>query len=171
MGEDRNPGPGSRRRVFAGVVIAAAALDLWSKAAAFSSLGSPSPWAHREIVPRFLRFETAWNTGIAWSLFSESGSRWFIVAIGLVALPVIIGLFWRTKAPSWMFTLGMASIAGGTVGNIHDRIAYGAVRDFIRVTFIDFPIFNVADSFICVGAALCLLDALLAPKSDGAAEA
>lgn len=171
MGEREAAGAGRQRAAFAGLAITVVALDLWSKSAAFSNIGSPAPWAYRDVVTHVLRFETAWNTGIAWSLFSESGSRWFIVAVGLVALPIIVGIFWKTKAPSWMFTLGMASIAGGTVGNVHDRIAYGAVRDFIRAMFIDFPIFNVADAFICVGAAVCLLDSLLARKSNGAAEA
>lgn len=153
-------GKGLKRGAFALVAAAAAALDLWSKAAAFSRIGSPAPWAFHDVVPKILRFETAWNTGIAWSLFSEAGSRWFIVAVGLAALPVIVTCFWRSTAPSWLLTIGLASIAGGTIGNVHDRIAYGAVRDFIRVLFIDFPVFNVADSFICVGAALCVLDSL-----------
>jgi signal peptidase II len=155
--------PGSRfagRIVFAATVPLAAAFDLWSKSAAFSRLGPPGAGGRLEILPGILRFETALNTGIAWSLFSEHDARWVIASLAILALPLIVACFLRSRAPAWTFTLGLAFIAGGTIGNLHDRLAYGAVRDFIHFHAIRFPLFNAADSFICVGAALLMLDQL-----------
>ena len=55
----------------------------------------------------------------------------------------------------------LALIAGGAVGNFIDRAWLGFVRDFIMVEFIDFPVFNIADCFVCIGAGLYILYALL----------
>ena len=149
---------GTRRFVFAAVVLLAAAFDLWSKSEAFTRIGPPDSGRAHDVIPRVLRFETAVNPGMAWSLFSGSDTRWIIASLSMVALPVILAAFFRTKSPTWIFTLALAFIAGGTIGNLYDRIAFGSVRDFIHFHSIQFPIFNAADSFICIGAALFALE-------------
>jgi signal peptidase II len=149
-----------RRAVFFSVMAVAAFLDLWSKSYAFEKLGPPGRGRHIDVMPG-LRWETALNKGVAWGLLSENNARWFIAALSIIALPFIAGCFLRTKSPTWPFTLALSFIAGGTIGNLYDRIATGAVRDFIFVHCINFPIFNVADSFICVGATLFALEHFL----------
>ncbi|NUN50924.1 MAG: signal peptidase II [Candidatus Brocadiae bacterium] len=154
----------SHRIAFLAIVVVAAVFDLWSKWEAFERLGAPPSPLHHEVIPRILRFETATNTGVAWGMMGQKSTRWLIVGLSLVAFPVIAVIFVRAKAPSWVFTLGLASIGGGTLGNLYDRLVHGAVRDFIYVYCINFPIFNVADTFICVGAALLAMEQLLVPK-------
>lgn len=146
-----------RRAVFFSVVALAAVLDLWSKSYAFEKLGPPGRGHHVDVIPG-LRWETALNKGVAWGMLSENNARWFIAALSILALPLIIGCFIRAKSPTWPFTLALSFIAGGTIGNLYDRIDTGAVRDFIFVYCINFPVFNVADSFICVGATLFALE-------------
>ena len=55
---------------------------------------------------------------------------------------------------SQLFNVAMAFIAGGAIGNLIDRVAQGYVTDMLQFTFVDFAVFNVADSFVCIGAVL-----------------
>ncbi|KAF0244756.1 MAG: signal peptidase [Planctomycetota bacterium] len=160
----RDDRAGLRRAVFVAVVVLTASLDLWSKSEAFARIGPPDTGRAREVVAGILRFETATNPGIAWSLLSDRNARWFIVCLSLVALTVIGAAFLRARSPGWPLTAALALIAGGTIGNLYDRIAFGAVRDFVHVTCIRFPIFNVADSLICIGAALFAIEQFFAAR-------
>ena len=63
--------------------------------------------------------------------------------------------------------LALAFIAGGAVGNFIDRAYLGYVRDFLSVDFIDFPVFNIADCFVCVGATLYVIYILCEGNKDG----
>lgn len=158
--------------VFAVVVLAAAALDLWSKYEAFKRLGPyrENVGAHRvTAIPHVMRFELATNKGVAWGMFADKDPRWIFVSLGLLALPLIIVFWLKQKDPSWPVTWGLAMIAGGTIGNLYDRVAFGHVRDFIYVFVINFPVFNIADSWICVGAALFAMEPLLMRKKAAAA--
>jgi len=162
-----------RRIVFISIIVAGAALDLVTKSVAFARLGTPQrrnpPPGVVEVIPGIMRFETAENTGVAWGMLSERKARWALAALSLIAFPAIVWFFWRHREPSWPLTLGLAGIAGGTLGNLYDRVVFGHVRDFIYVYCINFPVFNVADSCICVGAALFALENLLSPKKEAAA--
>ncbi|MCE9581998.1 MAG: signal peptidase II [Planctomycetes bacterium] len=155
-----------RRAVFFAVVALSAFLDLWSKSAAFRILGPPGRGPAPIVIPGVLKWETALNPGVAFSLLSQNKARWFIASLSLIALPLIVGFFLRAKSPTWPGLLALGFIAGGTIGNLYDRIQTGLVRDFIYVYCIDFPVFNVADSFICVGAALFALEHFFARDED-----
>ena len=63
----------------------------------------------------------------------------------------------RSPLEKW----ALCFIAGGAIGNFIDRAAFGYVRDFILLEFIEFPVFNIADCFVCIGAGLYILYALL----------
>jgi signal peptidase II len=104
-----------------------------------------------------------YNKGAAFSfLAAESGwQRHLFTAIGIAAAIYIIYLL-RKHAGQRMFCWALALILGGAVGNVIDRILYGHVIDFLDV-FIGnwhWPAFNIADSAICVGAVLFVLDEL-----------
>jgi signal peptidase II len=150
-----------RRAVFFVVVAVAAVLDLWSKTFAFAKLGPPGRGPAPVVIPGVLKWETALNKGVAWGLLSDQNARWFIASLSILALPLIVGSFLRSKSPTWPYLVALAFIAGGTIGNLYDRVATGLVRDFIYVYCINFPVFNVADSFICVGAVLFALEHLI----------
>ena len=74
------------------------------------------------------------------------------------------------KKESKLLRLGIVFFAAGGIGNLYDRIVFGYVRDFISTVFMDFPIFNVADSFITVGAALVIISLVISLIKEGKAE-
>lgn len=111
----------------------------------------------------FFNLVLAHNKGAAFSfLAAESGwQRYFFTALGIAAALFIIYLL-KKNAGQRLFCWALALILGGAVGNVIDRILYGYVIDFLDVHFggWHWPAFNVADSAICVGAALFVLDEL-----------
>ena len=117
-----------------------------------------------------LHFTYAENTGMAFSMFSGENERWIFMVLSTVAIiGILVYLFvWKPKS-IWM-QVSLAMIAGGGIGNMIDRIALGYVVDFIDFTLIDFAIFNVADSFVCVGAGILIVCLLLDIKREMQAE-
>ena len=123
------------------------------------------------VIPRVLRITHWTNEGAAFSLFAESPSphivRWVLVGFGsCLVLAVLIALV-RLGNRFTLITVALAFVLGGALGNLHDRILYGSVVDFIEVHIFSYhwPDFNVADSAIVTGACLLLLDSLLPKKS------
>jgi signal peptidase II len=108
----------------------------------------------------------AYNTGAAWSfLAAESGwQRWLFTALAVLVSAALVVWLRRLKARSQgLLACAVSLILAGAVGNVIDRVRLGHVIDFILVYWNEhmFPIFNVADSAITIGAALLLLDAFL----------
>ena len=124
------------------------------------------------VLPGILRITHWTNEGAAFSLFADSAHP-LLVHYGLVtftslaALAVLGALIWLGDRFT-MTTVALALIFAGAVGNVHDRIAYGSVIDFIEVHIYHYhwPDFNVADSAIVCGACLLMLDALLPRQED-----
>ncbi len=122
------------------------------------------------VIPRIFRITHWTNEGAAFSMFAESASphlvRWVLVGFSLLAaLAVLIALV-RLGDRFTLTTVALALILAGALGNVHDRILYGSVIDFIEVHIFSyhFPDFNVADSSIVTGACLLLLDSVLSKK-------
>lgn len=122
------------------------------------------------VIPGFLRISHWLNEGAAFSLFADSTNphtvRWGLIAFTcLAAVAVLIALI-RLGTRITLTTVALALVLGGAVGNLHDRIRYGSVVDFIEVHIFSYhyPDFNVADSAIVTGACLLLLDSLLPKK-------
>lgn len=116
-----------------------------------------------DVLP-FFSLRMSWNAGISFSLFS-SGAVSTLALLLTVQIGVTIGLlFWlRTLDRLWL-QVGAGLIIGGALGNIVDRVMFGAVADFLDFysqTW-HFPTFNVADICISLGAGLWLLDAIFA---------
>lgn len=105
-------------------------------------------------IPGFVNITYVQNTGAAFSLFSSA--TWILAILsGVMAVIVIYILFkYKKRLDSKLFNLAMAFIAGGAIGNLIDRVAYGYVIDMLEFDFVNFAIFNVADSFVCVGAVM-----------------
>jgi signal peptidase II len=125
------------------------------------------------IIPHVLRITHWTNEGAAFSLFADSATpntvRWVLISFSLIAAVVVLVAMVRLGSRITLTTLALALILAGALGNVHDRIAYGSVIDFIEVHIFTYhwPDFNVADSSIVVGACLLMLDSLL-PKKHGA---
>ena len=116
------------------------------------------------LVPGFFNLMRVHNEGAAFSFLADASGwqRWFFTAIGLGAALFIVWML-RSHPGQRLFSFALASILGGAIGNVIDRLAYGHVVDFLQFHYAGwyFPAFNVADSAISVGAASLILDELL----------
>lgn len=114
-------------------------------------------------VTSFFNLVLAYNKGAAFSFLStQSGwQRYFFTAIGIAAALFIVYLL-KKHAGQRLFCWALALILGGAVGNVIDRILYGHVIDFLDFYIRNWhwPAFNVADSAICIGAVLFVVDEL-----------
>lgn len=126
-------------------------------------------------IPNFFNFHHIKNTGAAFGMFSES--RWIFLAISLVAMIALPIFLYKFRKAPFLFGFSMSLIIGGNIGNMIDRLfaPNGGVTDFIEFAFIDFPIFNVADIAVCIGAALvfiylAFLDKVVFPPENKKAE-
>lgn len=99
------------------------------------------------------------NTGMAFSFLSDSTMLLALFSLALVAA-VLIYMF-STKRLSAPLAAGLAMLAAGGAGNLWDRLVYGYVVDFIHLEFMRFAIFNIADIFVCCGAALAAISLLI----------
>lgn len=114
----------------------------------------------------FLAFFRTYNLGVAFSMLSGMDG-WFIVGMRLAIVGFVLWL-WRRTPPDRLFAHpGYALIIAGAAGNLIDRFLYGHVIDFIlfHTPGWSFAVFNLADSFITIGAGLVILDELLPRKS------
>ena len=124
------------------------------------------------MIPRVLRITHWTNEGAAFSMFAESASphlvRWALVGFSLLAATAVMVALVRMGERFTVTTFALALVLAGALGNVHDRILYGSVVDFIEVHIFSyhFPDFNVADSSIVIGACLLLLESLLPRKVE-----
>lgn len=108
-----------------------------------------------EVYPPYLNFMMAWNEGINFGLFGSNNdyTRYLLIAI---AFAIVIGLvFWVRNKEGWLIPFCVGAIIGGAMGNVLDRVVYGAVADFLNMSCcgIDNPFaFNIADIAIFAGA-------------------
>jgi signal peptidase II len=154
---------------FAAILIAViVALDQASKAGFRTLFGDEGPDAV-EILP-FANIVAVWNYGISFGLFNSGQPSWYrtaiftIVSLGIVALLVL----WLASAQTRPAQTGLALIIAGALGNVIDRLIFGAVFDFMQFHTEDFyaPAFNLADAAIAVGMALLLIDGLFAGRQS-----
>jgi signal peptidase II len=122
------------------------------------------------IIPRVLRITHWTNDGAAFSLFANSASphtvRWVLISFSLLAAVVVLVAMIRLGSRITLTTVALSLVLAGALGNVHDRIAYGSVVDFIEVHIFTYhwPDFNIADSSVVIGACLLMLDSLLPGK-------
>ena len=125
---------------------------------------SLTPYKPMPVFP-MLNITLAYNTGAAFSFLSGAGDwhRWFFAGFNLVVSTILIIWLWRTPIQDRLQSAGISLILGGAIGNLIDRGIQGYVVDFIDVYYKHhhFATFNLADSAICIGAALLVLDLLI----------
>lgn len=107
-------------------------------------------------IPHLIRFEYVENTGMAWGMLKNAS---VILAVVSSAACVFIAyiLIREHKKLSIGIRAGLIVVLSGALGNLVDRFFLGYVRDFIAFDFINFPVFNPADCFVTVGAAILLI--------------
>jgi dihydroorotate dehydrogenase (NAD+) catalytic subunit len=135
---------------FALIAVVCASSDIITKYAAFVSEED-----HTVIIPKVLRLGKTTNEGIVFGWLQDvKGAGTVVLIVAIIAVPIITWLYISTKNPSTPVTIALGMILGGTTGNLYDRAFFGSVRDFIDFYGINWPLFNLADTFICIGVAL-----------------
>lgn len=148
---------------FVAVVLAAIIIDVVSKVLVnhFMEIGEVVP-----LIPRVLSLQFSENSGAAGGFLSNwAGSNIFFMILNSILIALIVAVyvyFYRRarikqeRVPAF-FNVAFAIFVGGGIGNIVCRIAFGAVRDFIRIDLFTWPIFNFADVWIVVGAIMLVI--------------
>lgn len=137
----------------AGSVCLLVGLDQWTKYLAVLHLKGQANVVLWEGV---FELEYRENTGAAFSILQ--GKSWFLIGFTALALVLVAVFLCRSRLgrSPWVRVAGVLILAGG-IGNLIDRIFRGFVVDFLYFSLIDFPVFNVADCCVCVGAALLIV--------------
>jgi signal peptidase II len=158
-----DPGPGVRPSSIAGKGLALAAavivVDQASKWWILTSVMRPPRVI--EVTP-FFNLVMGWNRGVSFGLFnSDSPLNLWLLPLMVVGITAVL-LVWLWRAERLWLGIGIGLVVGGAVGNLVDRMRFGAVADFLDVHAFGWhwPAFNVADSAITVGAAIILLESL-----------
>ncbi len=121
------------------------------------------------IFEKFLYLTKAYNDGVSFSMLA--GHRWIIILVNL-AIMVFLYLYLKKFKENKRNTIAFAMVFGGLFGNLVDRIVYGYVIDFIDfyVFNCNYPIFNFADSFICIGVMLLLYSIYLGEDNENSSK-
>jgi signal peptidase II len=156
------------------IMAAAVVLDVVTKQLAILHL---KPIGSVPIIKNVFHLTYRINYGAAWSIFSAPDQRWIFMTISTVAILAMLGYLLVAKLDSKLMRAGLGAIIGGGIGNMIDRISLGYVVDFLDACIINFPVFNVADCFVTVGAGVLMLALILdwrreakgGPREDNAA--
>ena len=167
--------------VFTTLVTVTTAADLITKAIAFKNLGMPGTSPGWPVIPNMLWYRTSLNEGALFGL--GQGMGWFFITVSVAALiGIVFTVSWLRIQNDTVLIVALASITGGILGNLYDRLGIPglhwhaplgrqgesvyAVRDWIHFRLegiIDWPIFNLAASFLVLGAGLLLFLSFFPP--------
>ncbi|HAP3041710.1 TPA: signal peptidase II [Enterococcus faecalis] len=135
-------------------------LDQWSK---YLTVQNISLGETKEFIPGFLSLTHLRNTGAAWSLLE--GKMIFFYVITVIVSVVIIYLLIKNYKRSIWYSVGLSFVLAGAIGNFIDRVRLGYVVDMLQTDFMNFPIFNVADSTLVVGVICIFIYLILDEKA------
>lgn len=130
--------------------------------------GTPFHSPVRITVTPFFDLVMAWNRGVSFGI-GNNGGEWNALILSGLALGIVIAmLIWLKNADNPLLRLALGGIIGGALGNVVDRMRFGAVADFLdfHVTGHHWPAFNLADSAITVGAVILVFDSLFTKRDS-----
>ena len=104
------------------------------------------------------------NTGIAFGMFQNA--RLLFIAVSILVLVILAMLYTKTTNRTQWLKIGTSLVFGGAIGNLVERLAKGYVVDFLDFRLIHFPVFNVADIAVCVGAVLLMIHFLISEEKE-----
>jgi signal peptidase II len=150
---------------------AAAALDQLSKFALLGHFHEAGCGRQQEAITSFLDLVLTCNAGVSFGLFNRTGVNSLIFSL-FAALIIVVLLIWLARVRATFLALAIGLVIGGAVGNVVDRLRFGAVIDFLyfHVGSWYWPAFNLADSAICLGVAAMLLDGMLLRRAASQAK-
>ena len=138
-------------------------LDRISKDAAEALLAN----GPRNCIPGLLDFHLTYNRGAAWGLFE--GARIYFIVMAALAVTVVLAYLVSQRQHPALIVVSLGLFVGGSLGNAIDRVLSGSVVDFLHLLFVDFPIFNIADSCITVGVCGLMLSFWLTSRQQRSA--
>jgi signal peptidase II len=157
---DEPAGVFSRRTLtFAATALSVIALDRVTKQLAVDKL-LESGVRSIPILGEYIKLTYVENRGAAFGVLQDQTA--FFVLVGVIVISVIIASYRYIPDASWILNVCLGLQMGGAVGNLIDRIQVGYVVDFIDLTY--WPVFNIADSAICVGVAGLAYSVLFPPR-------
>lgn len=118
----------------------------------------------KTIIPGILSFTYLQNDGAAWNIFSGQMILFYLISIA--AIVVVVYYLFNPKYKNWLFDTGLALVLGGIVGNFIDRLYLKYVIDMLQLDFVQFNIFNIADSAITVGIVLVFIYLIFISEKD-----
>jgi signal peptidase II len=162
----------SRRLIAVALAMAAIVADQVTKAMIVAAPGLAEDHSAIRVLPFFSLVH--WhNKGVSFGMFNGEQAadiqRWVLICLTLAILGVLVRALARASEMLTIVSLGL--IMGGAIGNLIDRFRLGSVTDFLYFHYqdkYDFPAFNVADSCVCIGVGLMLLDGLGAGRKKSA---
>ena len=139
----------------------AAALDQLSKFLLLRHFHEQGCILHEQVLTPFLKLVLTCNTGVSFGMLNRSGASSLVFSLIAAAIVVML-LFWLRRTRTRFLALAIGLVIGGAIGNVIDRLRFGAVIDFLyfHAGSWYWPAFNLADSAICLGVAAMLLDGL-----------
>ncbi|MCM1324495.1 MAG: signal peptidase II [Acetobacter sp.] len=142
------------------VAVLAAFLDQASKMLVFGYLSETAPVVQ---VTSYFNLVAAWNTGVSFSMFNDLGNAGVYILSAFSLLVAGFLIYWLLNEKERLMQVALGLVIGGAVGNVIDRLRIGAVFDFLdfHISGHHWPAFNLADSFICIGAVLIICNGLL----------
>ena len=148
---------------FAGSIVLDQVTKIWARHEL--ALGRP-----QAVIDGFWDWELAENPGAAFSMFSGGTARWLLAAIATIAIGAIAWMIAKSQPHQRLQRLALGLVAGGALGNLIDRVGLGVVTDFVRWRWHAhrWPIFNVADVALVVGAGLIIIDSFRKKPGDDA---
>lgn len=116
------------------------------------------------LIQDVFHFTYVQNRGAAFGILKDH--RWVFLVISSLAIVVMLIMLWKSRKDSRLLCIALSMIIGGGIGNMIDRCILGYVIDFLDFTLINFAVFNVADSFVCIGVGLFILEIILELKKE-----
>lgn len=150
-----------KRGIVAGIIAVLIVIDQLVKAYVVQNiaLGQIKSW-----IPNIVSLTYLQNRGAAFSILQDQ--QWFFALITFVVMGVAVWYLHKHIEDSWWLVTGLVLIIAGGLGNFIDRFSQGFVVDMFHLDFINFAIFNVADSYLTVGVIVLVL-AMLKEEIDG----
>jgi len=151
-----------------GACLFVLALILIDQGVKYAIVSMMLPGQYNEVLPFFALYHVQ-NSGIAFSMLA-SFSDWGLIGLTMIVIAFIACLWWKMRKGHFLSHCGYLLVLGGAFGNLIDRLRFHYVTDYIFIFYKDwsFAVFNLADSFITIGAVLIIMHEVFAARAGQA---